>query len=230
MTDRDELVVRGAPLARIVGVTGLVGAVLLFGALIAGSPGEPPINATAAQAAEYVRGLDATWLRLVEAVSDIGMFVLLWFMVGLALLLRRFDGEVPLRSTMAVLSSVLVATFVILDSSEEAATHRAADLDQGQLAYAYDVTHLGLTNIWLPMGGFAFACGWIILSSGAMPRWLGRWATISGIGLALAQFVWTIEVAWLLPYIAFWLWLLTTAILLTRRPELTLPAKVAEGP
>jgi hypothetical protein len=157
------------------------------------------------------------------------MFVLLWFMVGLALLLRRVDGDVPVRSTMAVLSAVLVAAFVILDSSEDAATHRAADLDQGQLAYAYDVSHFGLTNIWLPMGGFAFACGWIILSTGVMPRWLGRWGVISGIGLALAQFVWTVEVAWLLPYIAVWIWLLTTAVLLTRRRELGRPEEVADG-
>jgi hypothetical protein len=41
MTDRDELLVRGAPLAQVVGITGVVGTVLLFGTLIAGSPGEP---------------------------------------------------------------------------------------------------------------------------------------------------------------------------------------------
>ncbi|TCO47513.1 uncharacterized protein DUF4386 [Kribbella antiqua] len=229
MTDRDELLVRGTPIARIIGLTGVVGAVVLFAALITGSPGEPPINATVAQAAEYVRGLDATWVRLLEVVADIGMFVLLWFMVGLALLLRRVDGAVPVRSTMALLSAVLAAAFVILDSSEDAATHRAADLDQAQLAYAYDVTHFGLINILLPMGGFAFACGWIILTSGTMPRWLGRWGIISGIALALAQFVWTIEVAWLLPYIAVWLWLITTAVLLIRRPELGLPDTVGGG-
>jgi hypothetical protein len=229
MTDRDEVLVRGAPLARIVGVTGLAGAVLLFAGLIASSSGEPPVDATTAQAAEYVRGLDATFVRQAEVVSDIGMFVLLWFMVGLALLLRRVDGEVPLRSTMALLSGVLVAAFVILDSSEAAAAHRAADLDQGQLAFAYDVTHLAFANVWLALAGFAFACGWIIVSSGAMPRWLGRWGVIGGIGLALAQFVWTIEVAWLIPYIAVWLWLLTTAVLLLRRRGFAPPEEVADG-
>ena len=64
--------VRAHPLARIVGVTGLVGTVLLFAALIAGSPGEPPPDATTAEAAEFVRGLDATWVRLAEVVGDIG--------------------------------------------------------------------------------------------------------------------------------------------------------------
>jgi len=82
------------------------------------------------------------------------------------------------------------------------------------------VAHLGLANIWLPMGGFAFACGWLILTSHTLPRWLGRWGIISGIALALAQFVWTVEVAWLIPYLAVWLWLVTTAVLLVRRPRI----------
>ena len=208
---------RAHPLARTVGVAGLVGTVLLFVALSAGTPGEPPTDATTAAAADFLRGLDGTWVRVAEVLADIAMFVLLWFMVGFALLLRRVEGDIPLRSTMAMLSGLLVAAFVILDSSEEAATHRAADLDQGQLAYAYDVTTVGFTNIWLPMGGFVFACGWVILSSGAMPRWLGWWGLVSGIGLGLAQFVWEIPI-WLIPYVGFWVWLLTTCVLLVRRP------------
>jgi hypothetical protein len=67
------------------------------------------------------------------------------------------------------------------------------------------------------MGGFAFACGWVILSSGAMPRWLGWWGVVNGVGLGLAQFVWEIP-AWLIPYVGFWVWLLTTCVLLIRRP------------
>jgi hypothetical protein len=209
--------VRAHPLARTVGVAGLVGTVLLFVALSTGTPGEPPTDATTAAAADFLRGLDGTWVRAAEVLADIAMFVLLWFMVGFALLLRRVEGDIPLRSAMAMLSGLLVAAFVILDSSEEAATHRAADLDQGQLAYAYDVTTVGFTNIWLPMGGFAFACGWVIISSGAMPRWLGWWGLVSGIGLGLAQFVWEIPI-WLIPYAGFWVWLLTTCVLLVRRP------------
>jgi len=209
--------VRAHPLARTIGIAGLVGTVLLFAGLIAGSPGEPPTDATTAAAAEFLRGLDTMWVRVAEVVADIAMFVLLWFMVGLALLLRRVEGDIPLRSTIAMLSGLLIAAFVILDSSEEAAGHRAADLSAGQLAYAYDVTTVGFTNIWLPMGGFAFACGWVFLSSGAMPRWLGWWGVVSGIGLGLAQFVWTTPV-WLIPYAGFWVWLLITCVLLVRRP------------
>jgi hypothetical protein len=41
---------------------------------------------------------------------------------------------------------------------------------------------------------------------------------VAGIALSLAQFVWKYEVAWLVLYIPFWLWLATTWVLLVRRP------------
>lgn len=215
MSDVD--VVRRAPLERIIGLAGIAGTVLLFATVIAGAPNEPPLDATTAEAADFVKGLDASWIPPVEAMGDIAIVVLLWFMVGLALLLRRYEGEVPVRSTMAMLSGALVAAYVVLDASGEAAVHRVADLDHGQLAYAYDVSTLGFTNIWLPMGTFALACGWLVVSTRAMPTWLGWWGVVAGIALGLAQLVWTIEAAWLVPYAAFWLWLLTTCVVLVRR-------------
>ena len=69
----------------------------------------------------------------------------------------------------------------------------------------------------LPMGSFAFACGRVVVSTEAMPTWLGWWGVVAGIALGLAQFVWTVEAAWLVPYAAFWLWLLTTCVVLVRR-------------
>jgi hypothetical protein len=217
MPDLD--VVRRMPLERTIGLAGLVGTVLLFTSVIVGSPGEPPPEAGAAEAARYLVGLDVWWGPAVAAVADIAMMILLSFMVGLALLLRRVEGEVPLRSTMAAVSGALVAAYVVLDPTEEAAVHRAADLDRSQLAYAYDVTTIGFTNVWLAMGSFAFASGWVIVSTSLLPRWLGWWGVVSGIALGVAQVFWTVQAAWLLPYAAFWLWLLTTCTLLVRRPS-----------
>jgi hypothetical protein len=210
--------VRGTSLARNIGLAGIVGTVLLFAATIVGSPGEPPLDATTAEAAQYVRGLDLSWKPAVATLADIAMMVLLWSMVGLGLLLRRAEGEIPIRSTMAMLSGVLVAAYVVLDPTEEAVAHRAAGLSQGQLALAYDVTAIGFTKVWLAMGTFALACGWVIVVTACLPRWLGWWGVMSGVALASAPFVWTIEGVWFAPYAAFWLWLLTTWVLLVR-PE-----------
>jgi hypothetical protein len=204
------------PQERIIGLTGIVGTVLLFAALVVGSPGEPRTDATTAEAAQYLAGLPG-WVAPVEVVADISMMVVLWSMVGLALILRRFEGATPVRSTMAMLSATLFAGWAILDVSQEAGAHRAADLDPGQLAYAYDLTAIGLINILLPMGTFAFACGWVIVSTKAMPRWLGWWGVVAGIGLSLMQFIWKTE-AWYALYIPVWLWLVTTYVLLVRRP------------
>jgi hypothetical protein len=217
----DLAAVRGSAVARNIGLAGIIGTVLLFAATILGSPGEPPLDATSAEAARYIAGLDESWKPAVAVVADLAMMTLLWFMVGLGLLLRRIEGEVPIRSTMAMLSGVLVAAYVVLDPTEEAATHRVAELSQAQLAFAYDVTSIGFSKVWLPMGVFALACGWVIVSTAALPRWLGWWGIISGVALALTQFVWTHEGVWFAPYAAFWLWLLTTCVLLVRGPSRT---------
>ncbi|CAN5398608.1 hypothetical protein BH10ACT10_BH10ACT10_13690 [soil metagenome] len=210
--------VRGSAVARNIGLAGIAGTVLLFAATILGSPGEPPLEATSAEAARYIAGLDVSWKPAVAAVADLAMMILLWFMVGLGLLLRRVEGEIPIRSTMAMLSGVLVAAYVVLDPTEEAATHRVAELSQAQLAFAYDVTSIGFSKVWLATGTFALACGWVVVSTAFLPRWLGWWGITSGIALGLTQFVWTREGVWFAPYAAFWLWLLTTCVLLVRRP------------
>jgi hypothetical protein len=57
-----------------------------------------------------------------------------------------------------------------------------------------------------------------MVSTRALPTWLGWWGVVAGVALGLAQLVWTIEVARLVPSLAFWLWLLTTCVLLVRRP------------
>lgn len=205
-------------LERTIGLTGIAGMVLLFAAIIATATNEPELDASTAEAADFIKSLDTSWIPPVEAVSDIGMIVLLWFLVGLPLLLRRHEGEVPVRSTVAMLSGVLVAAFVVLDSAYQAGANRSSELDDAQLAFAYDLSQIGFTNIWLPLGSFAFACGWLMVSTAVLPRWLGQWGMVAGIALGLAQMVvWETGAGWI-PYLAFWLWMLTTCLLLVRRP------------
>jgi Domain of unknown function (DUF4386) len=208
---------RRASLERTIGLAGIAGMVLLFAATIAYATGEPQLDASTAEAAEFIKGLDASWITPVEAVADIGMMVLLWFLVGLPLLLRRHEGEVPVRSTVAMLSGVLVAAFVVLESAYQAGAHRSSELDDADLALAYDLSQIGFTNIWLPMGSFAFACGWLMVSTASMPRWLGWWGVVVGIALGLAQFSGLSGPGWV-PYLAFWVWLLTTCVVLVRTP------------
>jgi hypothetical protein len=148
-------------------------------------------------------------------LSTLGMIVFLWFVIGLSLLLRAAEHEPPWRSAVAAASgAVLIA--LLLAGNWEAAAVRAHDLDPQVARYAFDAENVSFANGWVALGSFAVCCGWVIASSGFVPRWLGWWAVVSGVGLVASRVVWTTEI-WLLPYTLFWLWVLIVSVLLLRR-------------
>lgn len=200
--------------ARISGWSGLVGAVLLFGAIIRlGSLDEPPLEASTNEAAVFFRNAaQADWVPSVQALGALGMITLLWFLVGFSVLLRRAESEPPIRSTVALASAILLPAYYLLNVSWGAAARHGLELDPPVAAYAFDVGNIGFANAWLALGSFAGAAGWVMLTSGAWPRWLGWWGAVAGVGMLLARFVWTIEPAWIVFYAVFWIWLLTVAV------------------
>ena len=145
------------------------------------------------------------------------MLVFLWFAVGLSLILRRAEPDPPWRSTVALMSGVLLVAFGLVNTSIAAAVHRGDVIDPALAAYAWDVGTFGFANAWLALGSFALASGLASRATGAFPRWLAWLGIVAGGLLVPARFVWTVEV-WLLPYIAVWLWMLITCVLLLRRP------------
>lgn len=66
------------------------------------------------------------------------------------------------------------------------------------------------------MGSFAIAAGWVQISAGFLPRWLGCLAVVGGVGLVLARAV-RLTGFWYLPYGLFWLWVVIVPVLLLRR-------------
>jgi hypothetical protein len=140
------------------------------------------------------------------------MIGLLWFLVGFSVLLRRAEGEPAMRSTVALASAVLLPVYYLVNASWESAIPRGLELQPAVAAYAYVVGNIGFANTWLALGSFAGAAGWVMLSSGAWPRWLGWWGAVAGVGMLIARFVWTIESAWFVLYGVFWIWLLTVAV------------------
>jgi hypothetical protein len=47
------------------------------------------------------------------------------------------------------------------------------------------VGSVGFANAWLALASLAVCAGWVMVATGIFGRWLGWWAIISGIGLAL---------------------------------------------
>lgn len=205
-------------LALFTGVTGLAAMAILFPAVIAvSSVGEPPLDATSRDAAAFFRDIEAAWAQAAEAVASLGMLVFLWFVVGFALLLVRVEGDPPWRSVVALVSGVLVAAYGVLDASWDAAGHRGDELDPALAGYAFDVGNIGFANAWLAMASFAAAAGWVVLSTGFLPRWTGWCAVLSGLGLLVARFLWMVDGLWFLPYGLVWLWIISTCVFLIRR-------------
>jgi hypothetical protein len=212
-------------LARATGVIGIGFVVLLFGSTIAiSTAGEPGLEATAEEAAAYFGTADAAWVEFAHAVQAFGMMGSLWFFVAFGQLLRRAEGEPPWRSTIAMLSGGLLAAFGLIDTSWAAAALHGNSISPGVADYAYAVSQLGFANAWVALASFAICSGWVILATGLFGRWMGWWAVVAGIGLALSRFVWATG-AWGIPYALFWLWIITVSIRLLRRP-----AEVAQLP
>ena len=204
-------------LERVTGAVGLLAILLVFGSVITIGEGEPPPLATVEEAARYFREADGAWLQPAFALFAVSMLVFLWFAVGLSLILRRAEPDPPWRSTVALMSGVLLAAFGLVNTSIAAAVHRGDVIDPALAAYAWDVGTFGFANAWLALGSFALASGLASRATGVFPRWMAWLGIVSGGLLVLARFVWTVEV-WLLPYIAVWVWMLFTCVLLLRRP------------
>jgi hypothetical protein len=214
---------RWTAMIRSTGVVGIVTIVLLFASLIASSPGEPPFTATAEQAREYFLNLSRGWIQATMAVTSLSAIGLIWFIIGWSLLLGRAEGNPPWRSAVALVSGLLLPTYLLLEASWNVASFGARDLDLAVAGYAFNTGNLGFANVWLAMGSFAVCSGWVILSTRVVGRWLGWWGIASGVGLAICRFFWTSAI-WFLPYLAFWIWLIIICIQFVRKPGVLLRA------
>jgi hypothetical protein len=218
-----------ASLARATGGAGLTGIVLIFTPIIAmASLGEPAFVATREEVAAFFRNTaESSWADAAGTVALLGLVALMWFMVGLCLLLRRAEGDPPWRSTMALVFGVLFAAYLVTDATWEAAGNRGSDIDPGLAHFAFDMGNIGFANAWVSMGSFAVFGGWAVLTAKVFRRWLGWLMVASGVGLTLSRFVWTTN-AWLLPYALFWIWVIAVCIRLLRKPA-TIRISTLEG-
>src|SRR4029450_3300388 len=76
-----------------------------------------------------------------SVVLTVGLIAFLWFVVALTTLLRRVEGEPPWRSTIAMVSGILLPALA-LSGNEVAAGFRADDLDPQIARYAFDEAHV----------------------------------------------------------------------------------------
>ena len=216
MTDtaQSPAVVASPRLGRVTGVAGLVTIALLLGALI-GTHEEPDFTAPARDFLTHYQAPNTVAAPLRSFVFTLGMVSFVWFAGALTTMLRRAEGEPSWRSAVALASAVLFIASVMF-GNEIAVTFRASDTDAQIAMYAFEEGQAAFANARVALGSFTICCGWIIISTRVLPRWLG-WAAIAiGAGLVLARISWA-DPVWLLPYMMFFLWMLTVAVILLRR-------------
>lgn len=201
-------------LGRVTGVAGLAAVVLIFVVLV-GTRQEPPFTAPAGEFLTHYRSPNTVASDFRSFAFTVALVTFVWFAVALSTLLRRAEGEAPWRSLIAMVSGVLFVALV-LSGNEVAAAFRADDLDPQIARYAFDEGQAAFANARVALGSFAVCCGWVIVSTRFLPLWVGWLAIASGVGLALSRISWTSYV-WLMPYLIFWLWVLTVALLLLKR-------------
>jgi len=99
---------------------------------------------------------------------------LIWFVVGLCLLLARAEGSPPWRSAVALVSGVLLPTYLLLDASWNVSSFGAHDLDLAVASYAFDT---GKSWARQHVAGYRHLCGVLRLGhpvdpSGQSLAWL----------------------------------------------------------
>ncbi|HEX3199523.1 MAG TPA: hypothetical protein VHR39_18415 [Propionibacteriaceae bacterium] len=208
---------RWQQLSRVTGIAGLAFFALTVAWIVTTSVSgkEPAFDGTADEVLAYFRATSSALAGFGSYLVVVGMVAMIWFAIGLALLLGRAEGRPPWRSSVAA-ASALVFVGLVLSTPGEAASYRVQTLTPELATYAFDVGNLGFANGWVAMGSFLLCAGWAMISTRFAPRWLGWLAVAGGVGLVLSRAVWTSEI-WLLPYAFFWLWVIIVSVRLLRR-------------
>ena len=199
------------------GIAGLATPVLFFGAqgLIQVGGGEPPFDAPAAVIHSYFEARDPWLYAAGSYLGVLGVAAFLWFLGGVYVTLRDSEEGPAWRSTVALISG-LVAMAAVLTGDWDPAVFRIDEGVDPQLArFAFDTGNLSFASAWVLLGSFSLATGWLVLSSRALPAWLGWWALVAGFGLVGARAVWTTPF-WYAPYALFWLWVVALSVRLLR--------------
>ena len=123
--------------------------------------GRTQADASTADAARYLAGLPG-WVAPVEVVADIGIMVVLWAMVGLAIS-APVRGRHPGALDRGHAVERIARGWGVIDVSQEAVSGAdgRAILTRNSPRTPMDPTAMGSDDILLLMGTFVFACGWL---------------------------------------------------------------------
>jgi hypothetical protein len=191
-------------LARVTAAAGIGTLVLVLGASIVNNYGGVPFTSDSDRIVTFFRSIDDRLGAASSFATAVGLIAMLWFTLGLALLLRPYDGQLPWRATFLAGAGVVSVVSGQI-ASWDAAAYRSSDIDPQVARYAFDLGNLSFANGWVATGAVGICAGLIMLRSRELPHWLGWWALVAGVGQVLARAVWTSDLAFV-PFALFWVW------------------------
>ena len=201
-------------LARITGAAGITTLVVVLGTSLANGYQNAAFTSDAEQTVAFFQSIDDAFGTISSFLTAVGLIAMLWFSIGLALLLRRYDTDLPWRS--AFLASAGVVSVVSGQiASWDAAAFRSQDIDPQVARYAFDLGNLSFANGWVATGAVAICAGMIFITAKDLPNWVGWWAVLAGVGQVLARAIWTSDLVFI-PFTVFWLWTIVVSVLLLR--------------
>jgi hypothetical protein len=199
-------------LAWVTGAAGITTPVVVLGTSLANDYQSAAFTSDAEQTVAFFRSIDDAFGALSSFLTAVGLIAMLWFAIGLALLLRRYDGDTPWRSAFLAGAGVVSVVSGQI-ASWDAAAFRSQDIDPQVARYAFDLGNLSFANGWVATGAVSICAGMIFLSAKDLPNWVGWWAVAAGVGQVLARAIWTNDLVFI-PFTAFWLWVAVVSVLL----------------
>jgi len=199
-------------LARITGACGIGTLVLVLGASMVNNYSGIPFTADSDEIITFFRSIDDPLGAVSSFLTAVGLIAMLWFTLGLALLLRRYDDDPPWRTTFLAGAGVVSVVSGQI-ASWDAAAYRSDDLDPQVARYAFDLGNLSFANGWVSSGAVGICAGLLFLAARELPSWLGWWAMIAGVGSVLGRAFWTHGFAFA-PFTLFWLWVGVVSVML----------------
>lgn len=201
-----------ATLSRVTGAAGLFTLLTVLGASFADGYENTSMTDGTPAIVSFFRSLDDQLGWLMSYTTSVGLIACLWFMIGLALILRRYEHGVPWRSAFLAAAGVITVVSGQI-ASWDAAVFRSGTIDPRVATYAYDLGGISFANSWVAAGAVGICAGLIMLRTPLLPRWVAWWGLTAGIGEVLARAFFRHGFAYA-PFALFWVWVLVVSILL----------------
>jgi hypothetical protein len=199
-------------LSRITGTSGVGTLVVVLGSSLLNGYQNQPFTESPAKIIPFFRSIDDRVGWASSWGTSVGLIALLFFMVGLAMILRQHERGLPWRTTFLAAAGVVSVVSGQI-ASWDAAAYRSSTIDPQVATYAFDLGNISFVNGWSATGAIAILAGLVMLRSRELPRWVAWWGIVAGVGQLIARGFFRDSVAFA-PFGLFWTWTLAISVLL----------------